>query len=228
MEAHADKVLVVWPRTCAASGEPIGALDLSLNPDWASRLNEVDYEVVVPGKKHTLLEHCRTTSRLFALATSAFPRGTRTATADDTLIGQKTGELFAILPALDLIDITKRIDFFGKDPQVLRTPFRFEPVKADAKGAQAVHDVLAVEGFGRTEFQVVVKRVVYTYADGGSLSATSPASGSPSTSPTPTTTTPPTTAPADGGTRWVYLAAIGGLVVGGLIAFFRKKRDAAK
>lgn len=249
-----DKVLVVWPRTCQASGKPLGAVDLALNPDWASRMNEVDYEVVVKGKRHGIVDHCMETARFYALPASEFPRGTRTSTADDSAIGQpEAGAPFTILPALDAVDLKKRIDLFGSDPRVLKASYRFEPPKIAGSYAQvkAVHDVLAVDGFGATAFSVIAKRVIYTYDDGTTevrayVGASRPeslrargdagtedasATGVPSPDAGVATGTSPTgkdePAPSDRGTRFVYLAAIAGLVAGGVLAFYRKKRERA-
>lgn len=239
-DAHADQVLVVWPRACGASGDPLGAVDLALNPDWATRMNDVDYEVVVARKHHQLQSDCKNTSQLYALPAGAFPRGSRDATADDSAIGQKTaGEKFAVLPALDAIDRKKRIDFFAKDPRVLRTTYRFMPIKPvdEARGGlKSVHDVLSVDAFDATSFAVTTKRVIYTYLDGRTeveAAAVAPPTPSPMTSASASASASATTGATAGaenaprrdlGTRWVYLAAVGGLVVGGIIAFVRRKR----
>ncbi|MDB4936111.1 MAG: hypothetical protein JWP87_3083 [Labilithrix sp.] len=225
--AHADKVLVVWPRTCGAAGDPLGTVDLALNPEWTSRMHEVDYEVVVKGKRHELLEPCAKTTRLYALPAGAFPLGARTSTADDVSLGQpEAGAPFAIVPALDAVDLKKRIDFFEKDPRVLRTPYRF-PTSAAAK-VKAVHDVLSVDAFDATSFAVVPVRAIYTYDDG--KTETVPYAGADASAPTPPAAAPsapePAPPPKDLGTRWVVLAAAGGLVVGGLLAAYRKKREA--
>ena len=229
-DARADKVLVVWPRACGASGDPLGAVDLALNPDWASRMNDVDYEVVVSGKHHELQDGCTRTTRLYALPADAFPRGSRDATADDSAIGQKAvGAKFVVLPALDAIDRKARIDFFANDPRVLRTVYRFAAVKPTEEsrgGVKSVHDVLVVDGFDATSFTVRTKHVVYTYMDGRTeIEAATTAMPTPSAGPIPSATKSPENAgPRDLGTRWVFLAAVGGLVLGGVIAFFRKKR----
>lgn len=230
-----DKVLVVWPRTCGASGDPLGAIDLALNPDWAARMNDVDYEVIVAGKRHELSPYCYKTSRLYAVPADGFTRAERTATADDMAIGQtQAGAVFTILPALDAIDRKKRIDFFAKDPRVLRTSFEFEPTKPPRTGSapvKEVHDVLAVEGFDATSFRVVQKRAIYTFEDGktelvphasdAGAGAGAAAGAEPDAGAAASTASPP---PVDKGSRWVYLAAVMGLVVGGLIAFYRKKQ----
>ena len=236
-DAHADKVLVVWPRACGAKGEPLGTIDLALNPDWTSRMHEVDYEVVVGGKKHTLLEHCTKSSRLYALPADVFARGARESTADDKSIGQMdAGAPFAILPALDALDLGKRIDLFGKDARVLRSTFRFEPTRASRPAAlKAVHEVLAVDAFDATTFAVKTKRAIYTHEDGrietvadpsNASSASADASASAAPVPSAAPAAPGEPAKPDLGTRWVLLAAVAGLVVGGVMAY-RKKRDAA-
>jgi hypothetical protein len=170
-----DKVLVLWPRTCQASGKPLGAIDLALNPDWAPRMHEIDYEVVVKGKAHGVVRYCVESARFFALPASDFALGARASTADDMAIGQvEAGAPFAIVPALDAVDLKKRVELFGADPRVLRASFRFDaPVDAAAPEAaapgaavRAVHDVLAVSELGPTGFVVSPKRVVYTYQDG--------------------------------------------------------------
>jgi hypothetical protein len=235
VDANADKVLVVWPRACGATGEPLGTVDLKLNPDWAARMHDVDYEVVVRGKKHTLLDHCAKSSRLYALPAAEFARGSRVSTGDDMSVGQmEAGAPFAVLPALDAIDLVKRIELFGKDARVLRTTFRFEPAKASRSTTlKAVHEVLEVSAFDATSFVVKAKRAMYTHEDGRQETVTDPGAvpaAAPSASAVPSAATP--TAPAepakpDLGTRWVALAAVAGLVVGGLLAA-RKKRAANK
>ena len=178
-DAHADKVLVVWPRACGAKGEPLGTIDLALNPDWASRMHEVDYEVVVHGRSHVLAPPCAKSARLYALSADAFARATRVATADDKSIGQvEAGASFAILPALDAVGLDKRIGLFDKDARVLRTAFRFEPAKASWPAAlKAVHEVLLVDAFDATSFAVTTKRVIYTYEDGGTETVNDPRRG---------------------------------------------------
>ena len=238
-DAHPEKVLVVWPRACGAKGEPLGTIDLALNPDWASRMHEVDYEVVVRGQRHVLAPPCAKSARLYALPADAFARGTRLATGDDKSIGQReAGAPFAILPALDAIDLGKRIELFEKDPRVLRTAFRFAPATASWPAtAQAVHEVLEVDSFDAASFAVKKKRAIYTHDDGGTEIVTEPgstvvAAGDASapaptaSAPAPASVAPPEPAKSDLGTRWVLLAAVAGLVVGGVLAY-RKKRDAS-
>ena len=224
------KVLVVWPRACSATGEPLGNVDLALNPDWTSRMNDVDYEVIVKGRSYTLLEPCTKTSRLYALPVDAFLPGSRESTADDVSIGQaEAGVPFPIVPALDGIDRKQRIDFFAKDPRVARTAFRFETVRA---GVSAVHEVLAVEGEGPS-FAVRTVRAVYTYEDGGSATvsggADAGASADADAGANAGANASASAAPGahDLGTRWVLLAALGGLAAGGFLAYSRKKREGA-
>lgn len=245
-DAAPDRVLVLWPRTCQASGSPLGSIDFALNPDWASRMNEVDYEVVVKGKTHRIVEHCVETARLFALPANEFVRGTRPSTADDTAIGQaEAGVPFTILPVLDAVDLKKRVELFDSDPRVLKSSFRFEAPKVggSATKLKSVHDVLAVDGFGATAFSVVAKHVIYTYEDGttetrsyvgasrpealrekGDAGAADGGPGIPVTDGGATAPSASPTLPHDGSSRFVYVAAVGGLVVGGIIAFLRKKR----
>lgn len=245
-DAAPDRVLVLWPRTCQASGGPLGSIDFALNPDWASRMNEVDYEVVVKGKTHRIVEHCVETARLFALPANEFVRGTRPSTADDTAIGQaEAGVPFTILPALDAVDLKKRVELFDSDPRVLKSSFRFAAPKVGASGTKlkSVHDVLALDGFGATAFSVVAKHVIYTYEDGsietrsyvgasrpealrekGDAGAADGGPGIPVTDGGATAPSASPTLPHDGSSRFVYIAAVGGLVVGGIIAFLRKKR----
>ena len=229
-----EHVLVVWPRICSASGEPLGKVDLALNPDWATRMNDVDYEVIVTGKHHELADSCRKTSRLYALAASAFPRGMRSATADDSAIGQHVvGQPFPIVPLLDAVDRKRRIELFEKDPRVSRTAFQLDEPSKPSKPLKAMHEVLALGSFTPTTFVVVQKRVDYTYQDGTSetvtphpdtAEATADAGAKSSSAANPGANTPESP-PLDIGTRWVFLAAVGGLVAGGLIAFYRKKRS---
>ena len=238
-DAHADRVLVVWPRACGAKGEPLGAINLALNPDWASRMHEVDYEVVVRGRRHALAQPCAKSSRLYALPADVFVRGTRTATADDKPIGQtEAGTPFVILPTLDAIDLGKRIALFETDARVLRTSFRFDPAKASRPATvKSVHEVLEVDAFDATSFAVKVKRAIYTHEDGGTETVTDPAAASSvaadasalpasSSAPVPVATAVADPTKPDLGTRWVLLAAVAGLVLGGVLAY-RKKRDSA-
>ncbi len=231
VDAHPGKVLVVWPRSCASSGEPLGVVDLKLNPDWSARMHDVDYEVVGKGGRE-ILQLCMKTSRLFALPADAFPRGSRVSTADDMAIGQpEAGASFVILPALDAIDLKKRIELFEKDPRVSRTAFRFDAeaaAKRGPPGTKAVHEVLSVEGLDGSSFTVDVKRAVYMNADGGIVSGAAPAADAgprsdagQAASPAPVA---PPVDPVDRGTRWVYAAAVAGLVAGGIIAAVRKKK----
>ena len=114
LEAHPEKVFVAWPRTCGSTGDPLGTVSLQLNPDWVSRLHEVDYEVLGKGK-HQVLPYCAPTTRFFALPSAAFPQASRAATVDDSALGKKPGESYLVLPALDEIELPKRIAFFGSD-----------------------------------------------------------------------------------------------------------------
>jgi hypothetical protein len=222
------KVLVVWPRACSATGDPLGNVDLALNPDWTARMNDVDYEVIVKGRSYILLEPCAKASRLYALPADAFPAGTRESTADDLSIGQAAaGVAFPIIPALDAIDRKQRTEFFGKDPRVARTPFRFDTAGPARAGVAAVHDVLAIEGGDNTSFAVRKIRAVYTYADGGSETVGEGANANANANAD--AGAGPGAGPAGGahdlGTRWVLLAALGGLAAGGFLAYSRKKRE---
>jgi hypothetical protein len=245
LEVRPDDVFVVWPRICSASGEPLGSVDLTLNPDWATRMHDVDYEVMVTGKHHEIVGNCRKTSRLYALPGKTFPAGSRAVTADDNELGQHAvGNAFAIVPLLDVIDRKRRIEFFEKDPRVLRSAFTFdaEQPRATAKALESEHDVLTVGSFTATSFVVSQKSVRYTYQDGTSETVTPPhTDAGPNTDPdananadangigktAPSSATPPSSPPPpplDIGTRWVLLAAVGGLLAGGLIAYSRKKK----
>ncbi len=233
------KVLVVWPRACSATGDPLGNVDLALNPDWTARMNDVDYEVIVKGRSYVLLEPCAKSSRLYALPADAFPPGTRESTADDVSIGQpEAGVVFPTIPAVDAIDRKQRVELFGKDPRVARTPFRFDTASAASHarpGVAAVHDVLAVEGGNGTSFAIRKMRAVYTYEDGGSETvsegANADASANADAGAGADAGASAAAGPAGGahdlGTRWVLLAALGGLAAGGFLAFSRKKREGA-
>jgi len=239
VDASPDKVLVVWPRTCASSGAPLGTVDLKLNPDWKARMHDVDYEVVGKGGRE-ILDLCAKSSRLFALPVAAFPRGTRVSTADDMAIGQpEAGATFAILPPLDAIDLANRIELFEKDPRVSRTSFRFDgeaAAKRGPPGTTGVHEVLSVGKLDGSSFTVDVKRVTYMNADGGVSTGTvgvgpagAPADTAARDAGGPDSGTGTGTggeSPVDRGTRWVYAAAIAGLLAGGIIAAVRKKKPA--
>ncbi len=228
----AGHVLVVWPRACAATGEPLGDVDLTLNPDWASRKNDVDYEVIVKGKTHVLPGSCVKTSRLYALPVDAFPLGSRDATADDVGIGQaEAGAPFAIVPALDAVDRKQRIGLFATDPRVARTELRFDA--GGRAGVIAVHEVLAVDAVAAGALTVHRLRVVYTYVDGGvetagmgaSADASAEAGASAEADASADAGAGAESGKHDIGTRWVFLAAVGGLVAGALLAYSRKKRS---
>lgn len=239
IDAFPDQVLVVWPRTCASSGEPLGTVDLKLNPDWKTRMHDVDYEVVGKGGRE-VLDLCVKSSRLYALPVADFPRGSRVSTGDDMAIGQpEAGATFAILPALDAVDLAKRIELFEKDPRVLRTSFRFDPEAAAKRGpvgTKGVHEVLSIGKLDGTSFAVDVKRVTYMNVDGGVSSAKAATgdapearaadAGAPDAGVAAGAGTPGGEAAVDRGTRWVYAAAIGGLLMGGIIAALRKKKKA--
>jgi hypothetical protein len=228
LDAYPQHVFVAWPRTCGSTGDPLGTVSLQLNPDWVSRQHEVDYEVLEKGKRHEISPYCLSSMRIHALPAAAFPRGSRVATVDDSALGKKPGETYATLPALDEIDLPKRIPFFASDPRRVSSPFRFDApatVLPPAGPPKAVHHVLAIEGV-TAAFGVQPKRAIYTYDEGppqtvsypvdaGTMDAGATASAAP---------TPP---PRDLGTRWVYAAALGGLIAGGIIAHYRKKRAAA-
>jgi hypothetical protein len=230
-------VLVVWPRACSANGEPLGNVDLALNPEWSARKNDVDYEVIVKGRSYALLEPCTKTSRLFALPVAAFPPGTRESTVDDVSIGQaEAGVAFPIVPALDAIDRKQRIEFFSTDPRVARASFRFDPSSAASAarpGTAAVHDVFAIEGGDATSIGILKIRAVYTYADGGSETVSADARADASAAADASADAGASAGPGapggshDLGTRWVLLAALGGLAAGGFLAYSRKKREGA-
>jgi hypothetical protein len=224
LDAHPDQVIVAWPRSCGSTGEPLGAVSLQLNPDWVARLHEVDYEVVGPGR-HELPGYCAKTMRLHALAAAAFPRASRPATADDASLGKKAGETLAILPALDAIELPKRIAFFASDPRRTSASYAFDEAAPDAGVVTAVHRVLVLEATAPA-LAVKAKKVTYTFASGPPV--TVGAEPAPSTADAgPAVATPAAAPPVkDGGTRWVYAAAIGGLLAGGFIAHRRKKNEA--
>jgi hypothetical protein len=228
------KVVVVWPRACSATGEALGNVDLALNPDWTARMNDVDYEVIVKGRSYVLLEPCAKSSRLYALPADAFPPGTRESTADDVSIGPaEAGVAFPIVPALDAIDRKQRIEFFGKDPRVARTPYRFDTASTARAGVAAVHDVFAIEGGDPTSFMIRKVRAVYTYGDGGSETVSAGADASADAGPSADAGADARASAGaaggahDLGTRWVLLAALGGLAAGGFLAYSRKKREGA-
>jgi hypothetical protein len=276
VDARADQVLVVWPRRCGSAGTPLGAVDLALNPDWAPRLHDVDYEVILQRKRHELSGYCAATARFYALPTAAFPRALREAGADDRELGQTLGVPHSILPALDAIDRKQRLEFFAHDARALRSAFKFDALAVRAARASlaaplnSIHDVLSVEGFEATSFRIVPKRAIYTYADGASetldwkdelrpdptrapallapagagadadvdasasagaaaragASASAGASARADAGPSATAAAPlgpAGGAPVDKGSRWVYAAAVAGLIAGGLLAYLRKK-----
>jgi hypothetical protein len=247
LDAHAELAFVVWPRSCNSNGSPLGSVDLALNPDWSARLHEVDYEVLEKGKKHELSPYCVTTARLYALPVAAFRRASRDAGADDRQLGQTVGAPHIILPALDAIDLKRRVDFFASDPRALRSTFRFDfgPVISPSP-LEGVHDILALEGFDAASFKVLHKRAVYTYrggvtealastdgkrpppsqGDAGASATASSAAALDAGAPAVVSTAAgDAQARVDRGTRWVYMAAVGGLIAGGVLAYLRKKRE---
>ena len=229
VEARPDQVIVAWPRTCGSTGEPLGSVSLQLNPDWVGRLHEVDYEVVGKGR-HELSTYCAKTMRLHALPVGAFPKVTRVATADDSSLGKKVGEAMDILPALDAIELPKRVAFFASDPRKVSAAYAFDEAAPDAGAVKAVHRVLVVDPTAPT-FAIKAKTVTFTFASGPPVTLPGDVPP-PSASDAGAVDAGPTAVPAppapskDAGTRWVYAAAIGGLIAGGLIAHYRKKKDA--
>ncbi|HSO32803.1 MAG TPA: hypothetical protein VLT33_09805 [Labilithrix sp.] len=233
VDAHPEQVFVAWPRSCGSTGEPLGAVSLQLNPDWVARLHEVDYEVLGKGR-HQISSYCAKTMRIHALSASAFARASRAATADDASLGKKAGETMEILPALDAIDLPKRVAFFATDPRRASAAYAFdEAAPADAGAVKAVHRVLVAEGVGTPAFALKAKTISYTFEQGPPLTVSASAStekpatadGERADAGVAATVT---AAPAkDLGTRWVYAAALGGLIAGGLIAHYRKKKAAS-
>lgn len=234
LDAYPDKVFVAWPRTCGSTGDPLGAVSLQLNPDWVSRLHEVDYEVVEKGKRHEVSPYCLGTMRIHALPAAAFPRASRVATADDSTLGKKPGETYAILPALDEIDLPKRIPFFASDPRRVSLPFRFdEPMTArpTAGPLTTVHFDLVLGGDLGAEPGAMTLRpthVKYMYDQGPPETVSYPvdagATADAGAGAGAAASAAPSAPPSDLGTRWVYAAALGGLLAGGVIAHYRKKR----
>jgi len=224
VDAYPDKVFVAWPRTCGSTGDPLGAVSLQLNPDWALRQHEVDYEVIEKGKRHEVLPYCLSTMRIHALPAAEFLRASRVATADDASLGKKPGETFAILPALDAIELPKRIPFFASDPRSRTSPLRFDEMGRAWRSTKSVHVVLAIDA----AFIAQPKRVVYTYDQNAPETVTYPrgdAGGADADADAGAVTAAVPTPPShDMGTRWVYAAAIVGLLAGGLIARYKKKR----
>ena len=213
VDAYPDKVFVAWPRTCGSTGDPLGAVSLQLNPDWVARQHEVDYEVIEKGKRHEVLPYCLATMRIRALPAAGFPRAGRVATADDASLGKKPGETLAILPALDAIELPKRIPFFASDPRSVTSPLRFDEMGRPWRQAKSVHVVLAID----PAFTAQPKRVVYTYNQddpetvsyplagrGAAADAGADADADAGVVPTAVPTPPPS---RDMGTRWVYAAA---------------------
>ena len=229
IEARPDQVVVAWPRTCGSTGEPLGSVSLQLNPDWVGRLHEVDYEVVGKGR-HEVSSYCAKTMRLHALPIAAFPKVTRLATADDSSLGKKAGEAMDILPALDAIELPKRVAFFTSDPRNGTAAYAFDEAAPDGGAVKTVHRVLVVDTTAPA-FAIKAKTVTFTLESGPPVTLTGdlppPSAGDAGTPDASLGAAPTPLAPTtDAGTRWVYAAAIGGLIAGGLIARYRKKKDA--
>ncbi|MBX3185761.1 MAG: hypothetical protein KF819_02050 [Labilithrix sp.] len=262
LDAFADKVFVAWPRACGSDGEPLGKIDLGLNPQWASRMHDVDYEVLEAKKELRVLRYCAHTMRIYALPRAAFPPSSRPAPRDDWALDLKKDNPQAIVPALDAIDLQKRMPFFASDARVARSPFALDMimlVRRSSSTLAKVHDVIGVDAVDAATLTVSSKRVTYTYEDGAtetfayrSLKRPSPSrpkalepppgGNARDDDPTPPAidagalapdapSQPPAAAPApaskDLGTRWVYLAAIAGLLVGGIIAWAQKNKKSA-
>ena len=99
--------------------------------------------------------------------------------------------------------------------------------------------MLEVSGFDATSFAVKTKRAIYTHADGhletvtdpggGAVAADAGAAASPvASAPAALPATSAEPAKHDLGTRWILLAAVSGLVVGGVMAYRKKRAAAAK
>jgi len=244
LDGFPDRVFVAWPRTCGSTGDPLGAVSLKLNPDWATRQHEVDYEVLKQGAVHQVATYCLATTRIYALRATEFPRATRVATADDVSLGKKPGETLDILPALDAVELTKRIAFFGDTGRNVVASIRFDrllqlaPVGSPPIPAKVAHFDLRLEAdYAATPptFTAFSGDTKITFdppagdagPDAGSTANDAGAvDAGPIAAPSPPAPAPAPAPATDGGTRWVYAAAIGGLIAGGLIAQYRKKKDA--
>jgi hypothetical protein len=152
------------------------------------------------------------------------------------------------LPALDAVDLTARVALFSEGARVLRAAYRFEAPRVDPRVVREVRDVLAVDDPGGAAFAVSPRRVLYTFADGATetlpyagavrpppsrgstdLEASavarvaSPADAAPPSPAADAGATAPAASP-DRDTRFLYLAGVAGLLVGGLAAAYRKRR----
>ncbi len=169
---HLDFTLIHWPRKCGSDGAPMGEVDLDLNPQFAAHLNDIDYEVVAPDRKHELGKFCSGSARLFALPAKDYPVAMSVAGEDDWTLGLSKGDRYGHVKSIDALTLPERINFFSKDPEVRRSKYRFSTIGYVRAPHPLKHaeDQLAIEKITETELVVVPKRVVYTYDDGATES----------------------------------------------------------
>lgn len=168
LSAHPGFTLVAWPRACTSEGDPLGSIDLDMNPHLVARMNEMDYEVIRDAARHEIGKFCSGSARLYALPADEFPLKTAIAKDDDWMLGLEKDKPYAFVPAIDSLTQQERIPFFEKDPKVRRSRYRFSIigyVRAPHPLKHA-HDELEIEKIADTTLVIRPRRVIYTYDDG--------------------------------------------------------------
>ena len=169
LEAFSDRVFVMWPRSCGSSGQPLGTIDLALNPQWEPRMHDIDYEVVSSAKRLDVPRYCAETMRLYALPAARFATASQVVMEDRWTLGVKKGDTITHVPALDAIDLKARMAFLAEDESVARSSRGLDVVllvRTTVSSLKAVHDVLRVERVEGAAVDLVPKRARYTYMDG--------------------------------------------------------------
>ena len=168
LAAHPQALVVAWPRACGSDGRSLGHVDLALNPHLKDRMHEVDYEVVVAGKRHGIGKFCATSTALYALPAKDYPTQARAFEKDDWMLGLKKGDTQLLIPALNAKSQAERIPFFEEEQQSQRAGHRFAVVTwvAAPTPLKAIHDVLEIATLTSRQFVVKPARVVYAYDDG--------------------------------------------------------------
>ena len=166
---HPEATFVLWPRTCGSDGEPVGTVDLGMNPQMAGHLHDIDYEALRPGP-HELLKFCGHTAHVYALDAKTFPTDARAADKDNWVLGWKTGDKYLGVAALDAMTIQARMPFFASDPRARRADYAFQYVQILRKTSPiaTIHDVLRIASLDAWHLVVAPVKVRYGYADGTS------------------------------------------------------------
>lgn len=185
LEKHPEVTLVLWPRACGSRGEPMGTVDLGLNPQWKEHFHDVDYEVIVPGQRAEIGKFCAGTAHLYALPAREFRTEKSVSAEKQWQLGLEAGQPMLRVPALDKLDLAQRMAFFAKSGKARRAAYAFTPPDFVHRRSQvdAVHDVLHAT-LGRAGLAIGGAQAVYTYRDGTTESLAYPKPGAERPQPT--------------------------------------------